>query len=114
MVLRIRFDALGGYSSIASTMVVKVDGTPVFHGSFGGGCLAQVEVAPGPHTIETAIELGASFERRRRYAIVTSDAPVEAKLTYSRLWGNFMRDLELREITGEPRAPLPEARLAPP
>jgi len=111
MVLRIRFDGLAGYGAIASTMVVKVDGSPVFAGSFARGCLVQVDVAPGPHTIETAIEIGASFARSRRYKIETSNAPAEAKLTYSRLWGNFMRTLELREITGDLREALPEARV---
>lgn len=103
MQLRIRMDDPGWFLN-SPRLVVRCDGAVVYDGSFRGGFVASIDVAPGPHTIETAIELGG-LARTKRYAI---DMPsedyreptsgLEARLEYSRLWGNFGRTISLRRI----------------
>ena len=107
MLLRIRFDDPGWFTN-DPRLVITVDGRPVYQGSFRGGMTASIDVPPGPHRIETAIEIIPGIARRQEYTVeVPSDAyrqsaaGVEARLKYSRIRGNFAGSLDLRRIDGE-------------
>jgi hypothetical protein len=77
-------------------LVITLDGLRVYEGSFVGGVDVELPVAPGPHRIETRIEIGP-FARQRLYDLLVSLEGVRctATLRYSRLWGNFTRSLTL-------------------
>ena len=85
-------------------VTVIVDGEVVYQGSFLAGFTVAVEVAPGEHVVETAIQLGA-FTRRRRISIsvAATDEVVTATLSYSRMWGNFEEKVAL--APGGPAVP---------
>jgi hypothetical protein len=94
-----------GWFLIDTQLQVLLDGRPLYYGSFASGFAVTVEVAIGPHVLETTIDPGG-IGRRRRYDLVVT-APVEsaqggerqrlvAKLDYSRFWGNFSKKLDLR------------------
>ncbi len=112
MLLRVRFDPPGWFAN-DPRVVLTIDGSPLFDGSFVRGFDTTVELAPGPHVLTTAIHLTDTIARRREYTI---DAPaldperahppgLEARLRYSRLWGNFDKRLDLSRIDGAPARP---------
>jgi hypothetical protein len=107
MLLRVRFDDPGWFAN-SPPLRISCDGKPIYEGSFRGGGVASVDVAPGAHTIEAAIDIGLGIARKKTYTIDMpadsyrdSQAGLEAKLSYSRIWGNFTNKLELRRIDGE-------------
>ena len=81
---------------------VTLDGRPIFEGPFAHGFDVRGPVDLGDHVLETAILLGA-MSRTRRYNLCLDAAQAyrsatpefEARIGYSRLWGNFARRLEL-------------------
>lgn len=105
MLLRVRFDAPGWFAN-DPRLVVRVDDHAVYDGSFVRGFVGAIDLSPGPHVLTTAIHLASALARRKEYAL---DLPspddyrsaaigVEARLRYSRFWGNFERRLDLRRI----------------
>jgi hypothetical protein len=107
MRLQVRFDRPGMMLN-SPRLVVRVDGESIYDGSFRDGFVAAVEVAPGTHGIETSIELAPGLARLKRFSITMpasepGRAPgLEARLQYSRLWGNFSDKLDVRRIDGDP------------
>jgi hypothetical protein len=98
--LRIRFDDHGVFSADVR-VTVDLDGRRIYDGGFAGGFEIAEEVEPGPHTLKTAIHL-ALFRRTREYRIEISPpgyrdraGVYEARLEYSRAWGNFVEELEI-------------------
>ena len=84
---------------------VTLDGQVIHDGSFVAGFSKSFSIAPGSHTIETAIQVGF-VKRRRRYefdiALGTLRGPMAeyvARLAYSRFWGNFASKLVLSPPT---------------
>lgn len=112
MLLRVRFDPPGWFAN-DPRVVVTLDGQPVYEGSFVRGFETTVELTPGKHTLATAIHLTDTIARRREYTIETPierthrEHPpgLEARLRYSRLWGNFGAKLELSRVDGAPARP---------
>lgn len=99
MRVRLRFPAPGFFLN-DPRLVVELDGRTVFDGAFKDGFDVSLDVAPGDHTIATAVYLlGAA---RRQSIPLALGAPgyrdvpaVEARLSYSRLSGNFDRKLSI-------------------
>lgn len=110
MLLRVRFDPPGWFAN-DPRVVVMLDGEPLVDGSFVRGFECAREVAPGRHTLTTAVHLTTTLARRREYTIDVpapaadrEHAPgLEARLRYSRLWGNFDKRLDLVRVDGVAR-----------
>ena len=105
MRLRVRFAPPGWFWN-SPRLVVRLDGTPLIDGSFVGGFDVTTEVAPGPHTLATAIHVTTTLARHRVYTVevpppspgAEAEPRLEARLGYSRLWGNFHRQLEFVRV----------------
>ncbi|MGF1468561.1 MAG: hypothetical protein ACFCGT_20755 [Sandaracinaceae bacterium] len=107
MELRVRFDPPGVFVN-DPRLTVRLDDRVVFEGSFRRGFLVSKSVVPGPHVIETQIQLGPSLARTRRYRFDVEGQPppgyrgsspsLEARLAYSRFTGNFRRRLSVRRV----------------
>src|SRR5262245_55776354 len=106
MQLRIRFDDPGWFAN-DPRLLITVDGINVYDGRFRGGVNASIDVGPGTHRIETAVELLPGIATKREFTVeMPSDAyrqdgrGIEALLSYSRFSGNFDRTLSTRRIDG--------------
>lgn len=83
---------------------VRLDGEPIYRGSFTSGFRVEVEATSGPHVLEASIGLG--FLRRKRswsVALPEGSADHVAQISYSRMWGNFEEKLTLHEGEGVAR-----------
>jgi hypothetical protein len=90
--LRVLFEPPGWFL-VDCELTVSVDGNEVFRGGFRGGFDAKVEVDRGEHVLRTVIRLG-EIGRLREYRFRLDDEPeYVAELHYSRIWGNFTKDL---------------------
>ena len=90
--LRISFPPPGFF--IADVRVaLHFDGNPIYDGGFKSGFELELPVSSGRHTLTTTIDLGV-VQRRREYTIdVSAGQARSVVLRYSRLWGNFTREL---------------------
>lgn len=95
--LTIKFDKPGFFLTDVR-LVVSLDGAPVHDGSFASGFEVTVQVPPGEHTLETHIDLGVFGRKRRSVLTLSPAAGWVASLSYSRLWGNFSKKVELRRV----------------
>lgn len=100
MLLRVHFDAPGFFLN-DPRVTVRVGDRTLYDGSFKRGFDVQVELPPGRHVLETAIDI-AGVARKQRIELPLDTpggyrdaAEVHAKLRYSRLWGNFDRRADL-------------------
>lgn len=73
-------------------VVLLLDGAPVYDGGFLAGIDVMAEAAPGPHRLESVIDLGF-VKRRQSWDVV---APAAVVIEYSRLWGNFKKRAHVR------------------
>jgi hypothetical protein len=83
-------------------LVVTLGECTLYDGGFREGFSASCELEPGDHILETAIHFVGSNARRQRFELALGahggyrDARiVDAKLSYSRLTGNFDKRLSL-------------------
>jgi hypothetical protein len=102
--LRILFEKPGFFVGDVP-LTVTFDGQIVHQGGFMGGFDRTEQVPAGPHVITTRIELGP-IARTKEYRF-TLDGPAdyrtgpdryEARLVYSRFWGNFTGKLKLVRV----------------
>lgn len=100
MILRVHFDAPGFFLNDPRVRV-RVDNRVLYDGSFKDGFDVSVSVAPGRHVLETAIRNGMA-ETKQRIELPLDESSgyrevpeVHAKLTYSRISGNFDRRVSL-------------------
>jgi len=101
--LRIHLDR-PGFFLVDGRLTARVDGRVVYEGSFTAGFDVAVAVEPGPHILVVDLNMG-SFRRERRYELTAPATGyrggcLEARLRYSRFWGNFAKVLELRTVGG--------------
>ncbi|UJR85886.1 hypothetical protein [Sandaracinus amylolyticus] len=82
-------------------LVVRLGERMLYDGSFRDGFSVSVEIEPGEHVLETAIHLAGSA-RTQRFELKLDPASgyhqvtvIDAKLTYSRLSGNFDKRVSL-------------------
>ncbi len=106
MKLRIRMDPPGWFA-MDTRLSVRLDGEPVYEGSFTSGFVVDRDVAAGAHAIET--EIRALGRRTNRFDIalpdgLREDEAIEARLAYSRFWGRFEKTLAISTI--DPSAPV--------
>lgn len=102
--LRILFERSGDFVEDVP-LTVTFDGQIVHQGGFMGGFDWTEQVPTGPHVITTRIELGP-IARTKKYRFTlhgpadyrTAPDHYEARLVYSRLWGNFTRKLKLVQV----------------
>lgn len=99
MRVRLRFPAPGFFLN-DPRLVVELDGRTVYDGAFKDGFDVTLDVTPGDHTIGTAVYLLGSARRQSIPLALCApgyrDVPaVEARLSYSRLSGNFDRKLSI-------------------
>jgi len=98
--LRVLFEPPGWFL-VDCDLTVSVDGAELFHGGFRGGFDAKADMAPGDHVMRTVIKLG-QLGRIREYRFRLDDEPeYVVELHYSRIWGNFTKDLSLGPATTE-------------
>lgn len=90
-VMRIVFPPPGLFIT-DTRMTLQLDGQPVYDGSFKSGMDVSVEVTPGPHRLESRLELGA-LARTRAWDVAVDAEQVTVQIAYSRLWGNFKKGL---------------------
>ncbi|AKF10709.1 hypothetical protein [Sandaracinus amylolyticus] len=83
-------------------LVVTLGDRMLYDGSFRDGFSVSVEIEPGEHVLETAIHLAGTIARKQRFELKLDPASgfrqvaiVDAKLTYSRLSGNFDKRVSL-------------------
>jgi hypothetical protein len=96
MILRVHFDPPGFFLNDPRLSVRLADRT-LYEGSFKSGFDVSVDVPAGRHVLETAIHapMGAGKRTQRIELGLCPEggyrdvARVHAKLTYSRMWGNF-------------------------
>lgn len=72
-----------------------LDGQPVFSGGFLSGVDLPLPAAPGLHRLDALIDIGL-MKRRRTWEIDVPPGGCEVVIRYSRFWGNFAKQLELR------------------
>jgi hypothetical protein len=77
------------------SVLLWVDGRPVWRGPFEHGVDVSVPVLPGKHRLEVKIDVEGMFSRTRGYDVEVSGA-MRLDLTYSRFWGNFSKKVGLR------------------
>ncbi|HMR06885.1 MAG TPA: hypothetical protein PKA88_13970 [Polyangiaceae bacterium] len=76
-------------------VVIRMDGTPIYDGSFLSGFDVVVEASPGSHTVQSELML-PPFSRKREFLVNIAEGELlHAELVYSRLWGNFKKTLKL-------------------
>jgi hypothetical protein len=95
MSLRITF-AKPGFFITDARIVLLVDGQAIHDGSFLAGIDLRVPVAPGPHRLESVIDIGLA-RRRRAWDVI---APCEVEIEYSRFWGNFSKKARVTPTSG--------------
>ena len=93
--LRVRFDKPGFFIGDVR-LTIRLDGAVVYDGSFLSGVDVAFEIAPGPHRLETRIDLGGIGRSRAYDLVLHAPGHWVATLEYSRFWGNFSRSLALR------------------
>jgi hypothetical protein len=99
MLLHVRFPAPGFFLN-DPRLVVTLDDRTLYDGSFRDGFDVSAEVEPGRRVLETAIHL-TGLARRQRFELALGergyrDIPaIDAKLSYSRLSGNFEKRISL-------------------
>ncbi|MFK7991747.1 MAG: hypothetical protein AB8I08_37365 [Sandaracinaceae bacterium] len=99
MRVRLMFDKPGFFLN-DPRVTVEVGERVLYDGSLGEGFDVSVELPPGEHQVRTAILIG-SLARRQDIALPLGGpgyrdaAAVEAKLSYSRFWGNFSKKVSL-------------------
>ncbi|MEM9189817.1 MAG: hypothetical protein AAGF12_11615 [Myxococcota bacterium] len=105
--LSVHFDPPGFFLN-DPRLVVKVEGQVVHDGSFRRGFTASAPLASDRTVIETSLEVG-TLRRRRRIEVdlaalrpdgyrESTEVLYEARLEYSRFWGNFKKRVDLRRI----------------
>ena len=99
MQIRLRFPAPGFFIN-APRLVVELDGRTVYDGAFKDGFDVTLDVTPTRHEVKTAVYmLGVAKRQTIPLALEGGgyrDVPaVEAKLSYSRLAGNFDRRVSI-------------------
>ncbi|MBN8691243.1 MAG: zinc ribbon domain-containing protein [Armatimonadetes bacterium] len=89
----------GGTRFLAGQFTVLVDGTRVKTSDFDKSFIYELSLRPGQHAIQTEILiLGTGVRRHRLYTLSLSAGKHQAQLSYSRLWGNFEKQLQLRRL----------------
>lgn len=88
-----------GTKFLAGQFTVLVDGTRVQTSDFDESFTHELSLKPGQHVIQTEISiLGTGVRRNRLYTLSLGAGKHLAQLKYSRLWGNFERQLQLRTL----------------
>jgi len=94
MILRVHFDAPGFFLN-DPRVSLRIGERVLYYGSFKSGFDVSIELQPGQHTLRTAIGIGA-LERKQEIALPLGEGggyrgvpEVHARLTYSRIFGNF-------------------------
>ena len=98
MILRLFFPAPGFFLN-DPRVEIRLGDRVLYDGSFKSGFDVSVEVAPGHHTLMTAIHAPVGNVARRQEIDLPLDneggyrgiPEVHAELSYSRLFGNFER-----------------------
>ena len=68
-------------------------------GSFRRGVNVACMVAPGAHRLETRIEMLTGLSRSQTYEVsMLSPGEYVIELQYSRLWGNFTKQVTVRRV----------------
>ena len=87
-----------GFFAVDFPVTVAVDGVEQYRGSFVRGFSVELDLEPGRHAVTTRI--GTGFLSKERTIELSLDPlvtdPLVATLTYSRMWGNFEKTLDLR------------------
>lgn len=87
-----------GFFAVDFPVTVSVDGVEHYRGSFVRGFSLELALEPGHHEVTTRI--GTGFLSKERKLALTIDPlvtdPLVATLTYSRMWGNFEKTLDVR------------------
>jgi len=77
------------------SVLLWVDGRPVWRGPFEQGVDVTVPLLPGRHRVDVRIDVEGLFARNRSYDVEVPGA-MRLDLSYSRLWGNFSKKASLR------------------
>ncbi|MEZ4340196.1 MAG: hypothetical protein R3B82_26535 [Sandaracinaceae bacterium] len=100
MWLRVHFDPPGFFLN-DPRLSVRLGDRTLYEGSFKSGFDVSVEIPPGRHRLETAIDV-AGLARKQTIELPLEesggyrDVPeVHAQLAYSRFWGNFEKRASL-------------------
>jgi hypothetical protein len=80
------------------SVLVWIDGRPVWQQPFERGLDVTVPVLPGRHKVDVRIDVEGLFARNRSYEIDVP-GPTRLELRYSRLWGSFTRKVTPRPGT---------------
>ncbi|HHH29245.1 MAG TPA: hypothetical protein ENK57_13005 [Polyangiaceae bacterium] len=95
MILRVHFDPPGFFLN-DPLCTLSVDGRILYEGSFKSGFDVRTEVPPGDVVLETAI--GGPVMRKQQIRLPLGGfggyrgaEEVHARLSYSRMWGNFAK-----------------------
>lgn len=89
-----------GFFANDPRVTVEIGDFVLYDGSFRDGFDVSLELPPGDHRVRTAIYV-AGLARRQDIALPLASrgyrdaAAVEAKLKYSRIWGNFSKKVSL-------------------
>lgn len=101
--LQVRFDDPGFFVN-DPRITVRVDGQLIHDGSFRGGFVASAPIETTQPIIETTIEIGP-LSRSKRIAVQLEvprgeqgEVVWEARLKYSRFWGNFSSRVDIRRV----------------
>jgi hypothetical protein len=77
------------------SVLIWLDGYPVWRAPFERGVDHTVPVPPGHHRVDVRIDVEGLFARNRSYAIEVA-GPTRLDLRYSRFWGNFAKKVTPR------------------
>ncbi len=74
--------------------LLTLDGALVYDGGFLAGIDVVVEATPGPHKLESVLDLGL-FKRRRAWDVEVPATGCDVGIVYSRFWGNFSKKVTI-------------------
>jgi hypothetical protein len=69
---------------------LTLDGAAIYDGGFLAGIDVSVDTSPGPHRIESIINIGIA-KRRRAWDVDVPAGGCDVAIEYSRVWGNFTK-----------------------
>lgn len=89
----------GGIKFVGGQFSILVDGTTTHICDFDEPFTCERTLNPGTHMIQIEIPvLGTGVRRNRLYTLSLSSGKHLAQLRYSRLWGNFEKQLQLQRL----------------
>lgn len=102
MKLLIRFEPAGFFLNDAK-VALSLNGEPLLEGSFSRGFRVETEAPEGEHVLEAQIHAGFIVRKKEWTFRVPREEEgsarfLDVRLSYSRTWGTFARELDIREL----------------